>query len=178
MTNKEKYAEQIIENFFDGVHSTGMDKESGKFMACEAPATCERCMFKYPYNEHCTNTIKKWLNTKAEKFKHIFFYDENNNLIELSDEDEKRLTQKTFNRIFKIVVKDKSEIQDFLTWWDLEPDFLEDTNITSEGIYVWNSKKLDFEKVKSETDIFNKIKAMNEGESITVARTDTGYIIL
>ena len=151
-------------------------------MACKAPTTCERCIFGHPYNEDCTDITKKWLNTKAEKFKYILFYDENNNLIEFTDDDEKYLSLKTFNKIFKIVVKDKTEIQDFHVWtWNIESGKQERKifiDIMSEGIYLWNRNKQVFEKIKNETDIFNKIKSMNKGDSFIVTRADNGYIIL
>lgn len=89
MTNKEKYVEQIIENFFDGLYSTGIDRETGK-----------------------------------------------------------------------------------------QPRKIFENNIMSEGIYLWNRNKQMFEKIKNETDIFNKIKAMNKGDSFIVTRADNGYIIL
>lgn len=59
MTNKEKYAEQILDIACSG-YCTALDKKTMKPISCNDNISCEDCYFGVDVSSNCRNACKEW----------------------------------------------------------------------------------------------------------------------
>ena len=62
MTNREKFAEQILDIACNG-DSIAVNKLTSEPMRCQGTA-CEECLFNFEGNGFCTDRRKKWVNSE------------------------------------------------------------------------------------------------------------------
>lgn len=67
MTNREKYAEQILDIACSG-GSIAMSEETGELLDC-ADCGCLSCVFYYPESDECLQNLKKWANAEYSEKK-------------------------------------------------------------------------------------------------------------
>ena len=62
MTNREKFAEQILDIACNG-NSIAVNKETSEPMRCHGTA-CKECLFNFNSDEFCIDKRKKWANSQ------------------------------------------------------------------------------------------------------------------
>jgi hypothetical protein len=62
MTNREKFAEQILDIACKG-DSIAVNKVTSEPMRCHG-TTCKECLFRFNDNEFCRDLRKKWANSE------------------------------------------------------------------------------------------------------------------
>lgn len=62
MTNREKFAEQILDIACKG-DSIAVNKVTSEPMRCDG-TTCKECLFRFNDNEFCRDLRKKWANSE------------------------------------------------------------------------------------------------------------------